>query len=115
MRPNGSSMARRVSAANSAITRSQGRSAGSAATSAETRRQISIAISSSSSRLSRTCQYSADAARVVAAGRYPEGLARLPGLGADAVILIEADELPLSDVAKGWQRPATGRRLVFVP
>lgn len=30
-------------------------------------------------------------------------------------ILIETDELPLSDVAKGWQRPATGRRLVLVP
>jgi NADPH2:quinone reductase len=30
-------------------------------------------------------------------------------------ILIETDELPLSDVAEGWQRPASGRRLVFVP
>lgn len=30
-------------------------------------------------------------------------------------IIIETAQMPLSDVAKGWQRPAGGRRLVFVP
>ena len=30
-------------------------------------------------------------------------------------ILVETEELPLSQVAQGWRRPAGGRRLVFVP
>jgi hypothetical protein len=30
-------------------------------------------------------------------------------------ILVETEELPLSQVAQGWRRPGGGRRLVFVP
>jgi NADPH:quinone reductase-like Zn-dependent oxidoreductase len=34
---------------------------------------------------------------------------------ASGEIVIETEELPLSDVAQGWQRHGSGRRLVFVP
>jgi NADPH:quinone reductase-like Zn-dependent oxidoreductase len=54
-------------------------------------------------------------------GAIPSGAAvqaayqQLMAAVASGEILIETERLPLSEVAQGWQRPASGRRLVFVP
>ena len=40
---------------------------------------------------------------------------QLMAAAAAGEILVETEELPLSQVALGWRQPGGGRRLVFVP